>query len=84
VFFTSGLVRLSIPGTDQVTYIEGGKYGFAYNEDTDDVSSTGHLTEYVSDAVTGILAVPLAPGVQVPHTVLRDAGPCTYEHMTGL
>jgi hypothetical protein len=83
VFYTSGLIRLSIPNTTEEAWVHGGKYGLIYAQDLANASSTGHLTEYVSEEATVVMVTPLASGTELKHTVLHSGG-CTWAEMAGL
>lgn len=83
VYYASGLIRLSVPNTTEEAWVVGGKYGLIFAKDTADKSQFGHLTEYVSDADTIAMTMPLAEGQSLKHTVLH-CGACTWEEMAGL
>lgn len=83
VYYASGLIRLSVPNTTEEAWVVGGKYGLIFAQDTADKSQYGHLTEYVSDADTIAMTMPLAEGQELKHTVLH-CGACTWEEMAGL
>ena len=83
VYYTSGLIRLSVPNTTQEAWVVGGKYGLIFAQDTAATSKYGHLTEYVSDEDTVVIVVPLATGHSLKHKVLHDGG-CTWAEMSGL
>ncbi|SMR54497.1 unnamed protein product [Zymoseptoria tritici ST99CH_3D1] len=83
VTFLSGLVHITLPNCTDDAWVIGGKYGLIFAEDTADVSVYGHGTEYPANEDTVALQVPLAPGVELNHTVLHRGG-CTWEEQAGI
>lgn len=67
--------------TDALIY--GGKYGLIFADDTADISTFGHQTEYPSADVTIALSIPTEGGVTPAHAVLYD-GPCEVNEFAGL
>ncbi|KAL8317561.1 hypothetical protein RB597_001111 [Gaeumannomyces tritici] len=82
VYFTSGLVHITLPGSADDAWIHGGKYGLIVAADTRDVSALGHRTEYPSAADTVALQVPIAEGSTFEHRLLHR-GACTAMEMSG-
>ncbi len=85
VFFVSGLARITLPAPSTVeVWIQGGKYGLIYADDTAAVSARGHRTEYLSGADTVALTAPIGEGVQQLKHVLLHGGPCTGAEVAGI
>ena len=83
VYFTSGLIHITLPnGTDEA-WLQGGKYGLIIAADTPDVSAHGHRTQYPSAATSIALQVPLCAGEDLDYVLLHN-GPCTEDEMVGL
>lgn len=82
VFFSSGLIHITLPNSTDDVWIHGGKYGLIIAADTSDVSALGHRTEYPSAADTVALQVPIAQGTKFNHRVLHQ-GACTENEMAG-
>ncbi|KAI1415963.1 hypothetical protein F5Y13DRAFT_206897 [Hypoxylon sp. FL1857] len=82
VWFVSGVIHLTLPnGTDEAV-IYGGKYGLIFADDTSDISTWGHRTQYPSSDETVAMTVPVRDNVRPPHKVLHD-GACTMEETVG-
>lgn len=82
VYFTTGLVHVTLPnGTDEA-WVQGGKYGLIVAADTADVSTHGHRTGYPGNEATIALQVPFS-SAGFGHDVLHR-GPCTYGEMEWL
>ncbi|KAI0383862.1 hypothetical protein F5Y04DRAFT_249866 [Hypomontagnella monticulosa] len=83
VWFTSGLIHLSLPNATDEVWITGGRYGLVYAEDTADISGWGHRTQYPGSDMTIAMAIPVQDGINPPHTVVHD-GPCVAEEQVGI
>ena len=75
VAFTSGEAVVSIPGSASKAHIKGGRDGLIFAADTANVSTMGHLTQYLSGQETTALQIPTAGGGIPAHTVVHQ-GPC--------
>ncbi|EME46876.1 hypothetical protein DOTSEDRAFT_110508, partial [Dothistroma septosporum NZE10] len=74
VIFLSGLIHLTLPNSTQEAWVAGGKYGVIFAADTKDRSTFGHITNYPANEDTVVVQVPLAPGMELNHTVLHEGG----------
>lgn len=63
--------------------IYGGKYGLIFADDTADISTFGHDTQYPSADVTISFSIPTEGGVTPAHTVLYD-GACEVNELAGV
>ncbi|KAI0004005.1 hypothetical protein F4779DRAFT_81257 [Xylariaceae sp. FL0662B] len=83
VWYISGLSHISLPNATGDAWVYGGKYGLVYADDTADISSWGHLTQYPGNDETIAIQIPVEGGVNPEHSVLHD-GPCSWEETTGV
>lgn len=83
VYFTSGLIHITLPNSTDEVWVQGGKYGLILAADTPDVSAHGHRTQYPGDATSIALQVPLSAEAKLDYVLLHN-GSCTLEDMVGL
>jgi hypothetical protein len=75
VVFLTGLAHITIPNTTAQAFVTGGKDGVIFAADVAAVSSSGHSTNYPSNAETIALQIPTG-GAIPQHNVLHP-GPCS-------
>jgi hypothetical protein len=73
--FLSGLAHITLPNSTAEALIVGGDNGLIFAADTQNVSSSGHATNYPSREETRALQIPTG-GIIPQHTVLHS-GPCS-------
>ncbi|KAI1295734.1 hypothetical protein F5Y03DRAFT_371717 [Xylaria venustula] len=84
VVFLSGLAYVSLPGDETSgVYIAGGEFGLIFAADTEDVSATGHRTQYPGTTETTALQIPTVDGKLPAHSVLHP-GPCGPSDISGI
>ena len=84
VFFVSGLAYITVPGhPNQTAYLSGGEFGLIFAADTNEVSSTGHRSQYPGNAETVALASPTENNT-IPNHIILHMGPCEADEVSGL
>jgi hypothetical protein len=84
VVFTAGLAYITLPDDDTTSaYVVGGEFGLIFAADTQNVSASGHRTQYPGTTETIALQVPTADGDIPEHQVLH-VGPCTISEIAGI
>ena len=78
VVFVAGAAIITVPGSDEIAYVEAGKNGLLFAADTAALSSGGHVTYFNKE--TFLMQIPTAGGIVPNHTVLYT-GQCRGEEM---
>lgn len=80
VAFASGVAQISLPCSNMIATIKGGRNGLIFAADTESVSKLGHITKYPSGEQTLALMFPVPDGKIPVHRVLH-AGQCTDDEL---